>query len=205
VLETQMQALIDGKIAPEVQLELITAAETAGTPELTALLASYENTKDKANPMDTYREALYGGNIAEGINLFRYHTSAQCVRCHMVGKRGNLVGPNLTSIANVLTHQQLLESMVAPAARIAPGFGRITAIMKNGQRIEGFFESETATSMTLVAADKTHELAKADVVSTETSASGMPPMGLLLSKAEIRDLMAYLVTLDGREDEEEKH
>src|SRR5690606_29372085 len=129
VLETQMQALIDGKIAPEVQLELITAAEQAGTPELKTLLASYENTKDQSKPLEVYREALVGGDIESGLRLFRYDSSAQCVRCHIVGKRGNLVGPELTSIAKRLTHEQLLEALVDPAARIAPGFGRVTAVM----------------------------------------------------------------------------
>lgn len=205
VLEEQMQALIKGKIAPEVQLELITAAEQAGTPELKALLTSYENAKDQSKPLEVYRESLVGGDIERGLRLFRYDSSAQCVRCHIVGKRGNLVGPELTSIANRLTHEQLLEALVDPAARIAPGFGRITAVMSDGQRIEGFFESETATTMTLVAADKAQQVAKADVVNIEAAASGMPPMGLLLSKAQLRDVMAYIATLDGSEAEPEKH
>jgi putative membrane-bound dehydrogenase-like protein len=205
VLATQMQALVDNKVAPEVQLELVTAAEKVATPELQALLASYENSKDKSKPLEVYREALYGGDLESGINLFRYHSSAQCVRCHIVGTRGNLVGPELTSIANTLTHEELLQALVDPAARIAPGFGRITAVMKDGQRIEGFFESETPTTMTVVAADKTHQLTKADVVKTEATASGMPPMGLLLSKAELRDIMAYIATLKGQEEEAEKH
>lgn len=205
VLEEQMQALINGKIAPEVQLELITAADQAGTSELKALLASYETAKDKSKPLEVYREALFGGDVESGQRLFRYDSGAQCVRCHIVGKRGNLVGPALTSIANRLSREQLLEALVDPAARIAPGFGRITAVMADGQRIEGFFESETATTVTLVAADKTQEVAKADVVKTEATASGMPPMGLLLSKAQLRDLMAYIATLDGSEEEAEKH
>lgn len=205
VLEEQMQALIAGRIAPEVQLELITAAEKAGTPELQALLATYEGNKDKTNPLEVFREALFGGDAESGQSLFRYDSSAQCVRCHVVGKRGNLVGPELTSIANTLSREQLLQALVDPAARIAPGFGRITAVMADGERIEGFFESETATTMTLVAADKTRQIAKADVVKTEATASGMPPMGLLLTKAQLRNLVAYISTLDGSEAEEEKH
>lgn len=205
VLEAQMQSLVENKVAPEIQLELVTAAEKVATPELKALLATYEASKDKNKPLEVYREALYGGNLQNGINLFRYHSGAQCVRCHIVGKRGNLVGPELTDIAIRLNHEQLLEALVDPAARIAPGFGRITAVMKDGQRIEGFFEAETPTTMTLVAADSTHELAKADVVKTEATASGMPPMGLLLGKTELRDIMAYITTLKGQDEEEEKH
>jgi putative heme-binding domain-containing protein len=203
VLVTQMQALIDGKIAPAAQLELLAAAEKAATPELKILLTSYDNAKDKNNPLDMYREALQGGSVENGMKLFRYHNSAQCVRCHIVGKRGNLVGPKLTSIANKLSHEQLLEAIVAPGARIAPGFGRVTAVMKDGQRIEGQFEAETASGITLVTADKTHQLANADIATIEPGVSGMPPMGLLLSKAEIRDILAYIATLKGQEEHEE--
>lgn len=201
LLAAQMEKLIANEIAPEVQLELITAAEQAATPELQALLATYENAKDKSQPMEVYREALYGGNPGQGLNLFRYDSTAQCVRCHVVGHRGSPVGPELTSIAKLLTREQLLEALVDPAARIAPGYGRVTAILVDGQRIEGFFESETDTTITLVAGDHTHVLTKADVVATEGGVSGMPPMGLLLTKAQLRDIVAYIATLDGSEAE----
>lgn len=203
VLVSQMQALIEDKIAPGAQLELLTAAEKAATPELQALLATYEQSKDKNDPLAQYRETLFGGNADQGLNLFRYHNSAQCVRCHIVGKRGNLVGPKLTSIANHLSREQLLEAMVAPGARIAPGFGRVTAVMKSGERIEGQLEAETNTNITLVSADKTHVLANSDIANIEPGVSGMPPMGLLLSKAEIRDILAYIATLKGQEEAEE--
>jgi quinoprotein glucose dehydrogenase len=136
VFREQMQLLIDGKIAPEVQLELNTAVEKISSPELTQLLATYEAKKDKNNPLDMYRESIYGGDPKKGMQLFRYSNSAQCVRCHMVGDRGNRIGPELTKIATVLSQEQLLEAMVAPAARIAPGFGRVTVIMKDGIQLK---------------------------------------------------------------------
>lgn len=200
VLEQKVQDLIAGKIDPAVQLEVITAAEKAGTDVLKTLLADYESRKDANNPLDKYREALFGGDVQAGQSLFRYDSAAQCVRCHMVGHRGTMVGPVLTSIGNILTREQLLEAMVAPGARIAPGFGRITAVMPDDTRIEGFFEAETATHITLVAADKTHRLAKAEISRIEPGVSGMPPMGLLLNRAQLRDLVAYLVTLKGEEE-----
>ncbi len=205
VLVEKVQALIAGKIEPAVQLEVITAAEKAGTDQLKTLLSDYESRKDPNNPLEKYREALLGGDIQTGQDLFRYNSAAQCVRCHMVGHRGTMVGPVLTNISNTLTREQLLEAMVAPGARIAPGFGRITAVMPNGERIEGFFEAETPTEITLVAADKTHQLAKADISKIEPGVSGMPPMGYLLDRAQLRDLVAYLVTLTGEEEEAEKH
>ncbi len=204
VFREQMQLLIAGKIAPAVQLELITAAEKIGSPELTQLLATYEAKKDPANPLDTYREAVYGGDPQKGMALFRYSNSTQCVRCHMVGSRGNKVGPDLTTIAARLTPEQLLEALVAPAARIAPGFGRVTVVMKNGERIEGAFDAETTDNVQVTANNRAITIPRSEIQAFEFDGiSPMPPMGLGLTKAELRDLVAYLATLT--QAQEEKH
>lgn len=204
VFRKQMQLLIEGKIAPQVQLEVITAAEQLGTPELQKLLAEYESKKDLNNPLDVYRESIYGGDVAKGVALFRYSNTTQCVRCHMVGSRGNKVGPDLTTIATRITPDQLLEALVAPAARIAPGFGRVTVVMKNGERIEGSFDAESKKDVTVTANNETKTIALADIEKLEFGGiSPMPPMGLGLTKAELRDLVAYLSTL--KQEEHEGH
>ncbi|MDR7089614.1 HEAT repeat domain-containing protein [Cellvibrio fibrivorans] len=196
VFAEQMALLIDGKIAPEVQLELITAVEKIGTPEFKQLLATYESKKDKNNPLDIYRESIYGGNPDEGVKLFRYSNSTQCVRCHMVGTRGNKVGPDLTTIATRITPEQMLEALVAPAARIAPGFGRVTVALKTGERIEGSFDAETKTDVTITTNNQAKTIARTEIEKLEFGGiSPMPPMGLGLTKAELRDLVAYLSTL----------
>lgn len=196
VFAEQMALLIDGKIAPQVQLELITAVEKIDTPEFKQLLATYEGKKDKNNPLDLYREAIYGGNPDEGVKLFRYSNATQCVRCHMVGTRGNKVGPDLTTIANRITPEQMLEALVAPAARIAPGFGRVTVVLTSGERIEGSFDAETKNEVTITANNQVKTFARADIQQLEFGGiSPMPPMGLGLTKTELRDLVAYLSTL----------
>ncbi len=196
VFREQMTQLIDGKIAPQVQLELVTAAEQIGSPELKQLLADYESKKDKNNPLDTYREAIYGGDAEKGVALFRYSNSTQCVRCHMVGTRGNKVGPDLTTIATRITPEQMVEALVAPAARIAPGFGRVTVVLKNGERIEGSFDAETKNDVSITANNKAQTIQRSTIEKLEFGGiSPMPPMGLGLTKAELRDLVAYLSTL----------
>ncbi len=200
----QMASLIDGKVAPQVQLELITAVEKIESPELKQLLADYESKKDKNNPLDMYREAIYGGDPEKGVALFRYSNSTQCIRCHMVGSRGNKVGPDLTTIATRITPEQMLEALVAPAARIAPGFGRVTAVLKSGERIEGSFDAETKNDIRITTNNKPQTILRADIEKLEFGGiSPMPPMGLGLTKAELRDLIAYLSTLTA--EVQEKH
>lgn len=198
VLAELMGRLQADQVAPEVQLEIVTAARATGAPELVALVDAYEASKDPNNPLEMYREALKGGDANEGRNLFRYNNSAQCIRCHMVGHRGSEVGPNLTNIGNLLPRETLLEAMVAPNARIAPGFGRITVTLKDGSEVEGFFESETPTTKTLLPSEgEPTTIRKADIVSVHARASGMPPMGYLLDHKQLRDLVEYMTILTG--------
>ncbi len=132
VFKDQMTQLIAGKIAPEVQLELITAVEKINSAELTQLLTTYQDKKDKTKPMEVFRESLYGGDAEKGVAIFRYSNTAQCVRCHMVGTRGAIVGPDLTTIAKTLSREQLLEALVDPGARVAPGFGPVSGMPPMG-------------------------------------------------------------------------
>lgn len=72
-----------------------------------------------------------GGDAARGRELFLHHPSAECVRCHTadgLGVVGGNAGPNLTAVGRRLAPSKLVESIVDPAAEIAPGFGNVTAM-----------------------------------------------------------------------------
>jgi putative heme-binding domain-containing protein len=200
VLADQMQKLIAGDIAPAVKLELINAAENSGKDSLKQLVKEYEAGKDRDDPMQVYAESLAGGDAEEGRNIFRYSSTAQCVRCHVVGTRGNRVGPELTHIGQQLSDEQLLQAMVDPGGRIAPGFGRISVTLTDGTNVEGLFAAESDSELTIETNDgKSVKVARADIAKQTNSPSGMPPMGLLLDKAQLRDLVAFLSNLDGAE------
>ncbi len=203
-LAEQLQKLIDGEVIPEVQLELVNAAKAYDSEALNKLLASYESSKDASNPVDLYRESLYGGNARNGWGMFMYSNAAQCVRCHVVGERGGPVGPNLTDIGLKLNREQLLASMVAPGQRIAPGFGRVKLVLKDGTEVEGLFSAESETHMTIGTGDDAVEVARADIASQENGPSAMPPMGQILNREQLRDLVEYLSHLKG-EIERESH
>ncbi len=193
VLATELKKLMAGEIEPEVKLELVNAAAAAGQPNLTQLLADYEASKDQTNQVERYAEALKGGDPRSGFALFSYNSTAQCVRCHVIGPRGSHVGPELTDIGNLLTREQLLEAMVDPGARIAPGFGNTTVTLNNGEVIEGLFAAEADDSITVKSTDGTeHTIKRSDIAEQAYSPSGMPPMGLMLEKGQVRDLVEYL-------------
>src|SRR5690625_7181508 len=86
VLAELMGRLQADQVAPEVQLEMVTAARATGAPELVAWVDAYEASKDRNNPREMYREALKVGDANEGRNLFPYNESDRCIRCHMLGQ-----------------------------------------------------------------------------------------------------------------------
>lgn len=202
LLGDSLQALRNDELPGAVQLDVIEAIKATENQSLLAELEAYEANKNRNQPMQVYREALEGGDAEEGMKLFRYSNQAQCMRCHMIGHRGARVGPELTRIGETLTRTQLLEALVDPGARVPPGHGRVSVTLKDGETVSGFFEAETDDSMTIVDGDNTVEVARSDVVKTEYSGSGMPPMGMLLDRGQIRDIVAYLATLPTEEEQE---
>jgi putative membrane-bound dehydrogenase-like protein len=140
--------LAAGKLAPEVQLEVEEAVDSSGSAALRARLSAHRATK-AGDPVAAFGSSLAGGSAQRGRRVVNSET-AQCTRCHSIEVAGAEVGPHLMGVGSRLTRQQLLQALVDPNARIAPGF---------------------------------------------SGPSPMPPMGSLLSRGEIRDVVEYLSTL----------
>ena len=122
---------------------------------------------------------------------------AQCARCHTFFGQGSDVGPELSRIGAALTREQILEALLEPNARIAPGFGVVSVRLKNGERVEGTLREETDTRLTLLVGTPPVErvIAKADVAERTDPVSAMPPLGLVLNLRELRDVVAFLSAL----------
>ncbi len=92
-----------------------------------------------------------------------------------------------------LDRPQLLESLLDPGARLAPGFGQVVVTLADGRKVEGVLREETPTSLVVEdAAQGTLTIAVADVATRTNLPSAMPPMGTLLTAAEVRDIVEFL-------------
>ena len=197
----RMARLLDqaaaGTLAPEIQLDVFDAARAAGAASLVARLDGLGVGRALESLAMTFPTALTrGGNVNRGRQLAQQHPAAQCVRCHTIGKQVSAVGPPLDGIASRLDRTDLLEALVSPSARIAPGFGAVAVTLRNGQRVEGVLHEETETMVTVEdGANVRHRLEKSAIASRTNLPSAMPPMGSLLTPVEIRDVIEYLGTL----------
>ena len=181
------------QISSSVILDLIEAVEKTASE---TLIAQLDKLKASGYSVDSYQETLQGGQWYQGKLVFETNPTAQCVRCHAVGGAGGTVGPALDNIANTLTREQILEALIEPSARIAPGYGSVTVTLKDGQVVTGVLEKETEEELILRTNDaEPMEIAHSRIAKRENMPSGMPPMGKMISKRELRNLIEYLGSL----------
>jgi putative heme-binding domain-containing protein len=190
VLTSVIDLLKSGKLTDGIRLELTDAVESTKSDKLKQQLASLP----KSNTLlDEYAGTLLGGNGGNGWGIFFYNSSAQCVRCHAIDGQGGKVGPDLSNIGNILKREQILEAMVDPGARLSPGFGTVKVTLTDGSETTGTLMEENAKEIILKTSDaEPLEIELSRISKRQNYPSGMPPMGLVMSKKEIRDMVEFL-------------
>jgi len=196
VLTDLLDQFIKGTLTKEIQFELADAITASGSTTLLKKYQKLASTSTTDTLKAAYASAMYGGDPAIGKNIFLNSNAAQCVRCHAIDDYGGNVGPRLNGIANRLTTNQLLEALIEPSARIAPGYGMVTLELKNHMKLNGVLQAEKPQAYQIKIGGKSDTLVKkSDVLNKIMSPSSMPQMSLILSKKDIRNVIAYLSTL----------
>lgn len=184
------------KINQAVWVELEEAIVASGSNENLAQFNDLMDKKAGDEPWKKYAGALAEGSVRLGRNIFLENQTAQCIRCHSYDDMGGNAGPNLSGVAKKLSREELLIALVEPSARIAPGFGQVKLELKDGSSISGTFVSESSEGISISRGASQDTLVSNEVIAEKTfSMSSMPPMGTLLSKRELRDVVSYLSTL----------
>ncbi|WP_318308689.1 HEAT repeat domain-containing protein [Flagellimonas crocea] len=190
VLSDLLQKASRGKIYEAVMLDLMEAASNNNSEMVKDQLAALSNQGYGTN---AYTETLYGGSWWAGQSVFTNNPTAQCVRCHSIKGSGGQVGPPMDNIGNKLTREQILEALIEPSKRIAPGYGSVVLTLTNGQEVTGLLEEENEEGLILRTSDaEPLEVAHSRIQSRRNLPSGMPAMGKMISKRELRDLIEYL-------------
>ena len=173
-------------IDPEVWLDLYYAIIESKDPQVQSSVASFA-----ARPQNLYDLALRGGDPQAGEGVFR--GQGACLQCHKMNGDGGEQGPDLSLVGKRLGRGKLIESIVNPSAEITPGYGLSTVVLKNGEAHSGRLASESPEAVHLVSLDgKKMNFNRTEVTQVTPPISAMPPMGQILSPADLRDLIAYL-------------
>ncbi|MDA7920122.1 HEAT repeat domain-containing protein [Verrucomicrobiales bacterium] len=184
------------------QLDLIENAAFQTDESVKKALAAYTASLDSSDILAAFAPTLHGGDVREGKEIFMTHAAGQCAKCHKVNGDGGVAGPELTGIGTRHDRAYLLESLVSPSAVVVPGYGLTMMTLKNGKTIGGTYLSEDEAHVTLKVADPDNsaqqiekQIALADIETKQPPISAMPPMGLIMKKSEVRDLITYLSSL----------
>lgn len=208
-LRAWLQRLRQGKLDQRLQLELLEAAAQHKplAKEIADLRATWQ-ARAAQDPVAPWQDCFQGGDRRRGEKIFWEREDATaCKRCHSVGKReGGKAGPPLEHIANRLDRRRLVLALVDPGHEVAPGFGTVALTLKNDEVVAGLLKEETADGYRLVdASGEEVVVAKAKVAEASEPMSAMPPMGALLERRELRDLVEYLASLKQREPKKKDH
>ncbi len=187
------------KEKPGAKLDLIEAAEKRAEDDVKAALAEYTAGLGD-DPLKAFEVALQGGDVDKGETVFLTHAAGQCAKCHNINGTGGVAGPDLSDVGKRHKAEYILESLVNPSAVVVPGYGMTMMNLKNGESVGGALLKEDDDAVTLGIPDpkdssKVNEVdyKKSEITNRTPPISAMPPMGYLMTKREIRDVVAYLV------------
>ena len=206
LLTAQLAALATDQAPPAaVQLDLLDAAALRHEPAVKKLLADREAAlAQNPDPLAPFQVTLRGGDRARGERIFNHQPVMACVRCHKVGtESGGEAGPNLADMGLKYDRAYLLESIIKPNAKVAPGYDTIVLTLKSGGAAAGIVARETADTITLRTTDnQLVAVKKTNIAQRDSAPSGMPEIyGAILTKSEIRDVVEYLASLRARPDQ----
>lgn len=148
-------------------------------------------------------EGLTNRNFERGKKLF---TEVKCLTCHTFAGAGGFVGPSLSAKGASFGPVDILVSILEPNKIIADAYRQKVVELESGRIITGMVSENDddieITSDLLQPEKKVIVKAEKVVNMTDSPVSAMPA-GLIdnLSREQILDLIAYVISQDDREDE----
>jgi putative membrane-bound dehydrogenase-like protein len=176
-------------------LEEYSAGVKEGAKSLLSRLAKAK--KGELKRLEALTPLLDGGDVGRGRAVF-FGQKAVCGTCHTIGAKGGNLGPDLTSIGAIRTGRDILEAIVFPNSTQVPGHE--TFVVKAKETYVGIVAHETSQALTLRSAPGVEvRLERNQIQSINLSPVSLMPAGLdrNISKAELRDLLAFLRSQNG--------
>jgi putative membrane-bound dehydrogenase-like protein len=201
LLSLLMNKLEANELENSIKLDVIGAIETTENETLISALNNFYEKNMVSNPLIAFEACLEGGNARSGRGVFFRNEAAQCVRCHAVYEWGGNAGPGLQGVSDRLSDRELLASLIIPSEVLSPGFGVMTVTLNDDSTVSGVMEEENDDEYILkISKDEFKKVLKSEVKSQSFLPSSMPAMDKILTKKQIRDLVAFLKTLKNEEE-----
>jgi quinoprotein glucose dehydrogenase len=187
----------NGKCPPELQLDVLEAAAQSTDAALAERQKKYAEHIAAEGPLAAYAACISGGDAERGRKQFEENAALSCRRCHSLTPGENLVGPSLAAVGAQRTRSELLESLVAPNAKIVEGFQTTVLQLDTGKVVAGILRREDAQRAVLLDAEGKELIV--DIAEVEDRFEGLSamPEDLVkqMTRRDVRDLVEYLSTL----------
>ncbi|MCP4890888.1 MAG: c-type cytochrome, partial [Planctomycetaceae bacterium] len=177
-----------GEFTAGLQRRLI---EESHSPEQWQALFETKGTEDRGEVLKRFQPAIgLDASPLRGRALFR----KLCLNCHQLQNEGHAVGPQLASITNK-SKEALLVSILDPNAAVDAQYYSYSVLTQDGRTHLGKLETETASSITLLAAEgKRTTVLRDQIEILKSSRKSLMPDGLEqeLQLQDMADLIQYV-------------
>jgi len=151
-----------------------------------------ETDADRAKEIARYKTMITGhrpGDAPKGRALF----ARTCQQCHTLFDTGGKVGPDITG-SNRGDLDYVLQNVLDPNAVVPNDYRTSLVETKDDRILTGIVTRQDETALTIVTANETVLLPRAEISSVTQGELSMMPEGLIqaLSDDEVCDLIAYL-------------
>ncbi len=136
---------------------------------------------------------MKGGNAERGKVVFS--TKGTCINCHTKGGIGVNFGPDLTTVNQVRTERDLLESIIFPSATFVRSFEPFTVFTSSGELFTGLLRKDAPDEVIIATNAQTEKrIARADIKKMRADTLSVMPQGFdqILTPEEIADVIAFL-------------
>jgi|GEM_PF-106390 len=140
-------------------------------------------------------DALEGEADAQaGRRIFFHPRIATCASCHRHSGRGNVVGPDLSFIAQQGDRKAILQSILEPNRDIAPQFLGTLLELRDGTTFTGIMLASAGFDLYRDLTGKDRFFKNGDILKRTELKTSLMPTGLpmMMTDQELRDLLAFL-------------
>ena len=197
-----MKALREKQILPtEVSAyharQILSFEDKEITKELTELWGDVRTTPAEKKELierikkELSPEVLAKADLSAGRAVFQ----KTCANCHVLYGTGRKVGPDLTG-SNRKNLDYLLENSVDPSAVVGSDFRVLVVTLMDGRVLSGVVSEQNERTITLQLAQAPITIDRKEIEESKQTTSSLMPDGQLqtLTKDQVRDLMAYLMS-----------
>ena len=130
-----------------------------------------------------------------------------CAACHKVGDVGGIIGPDLSALGGGVPPERIVTEVLWPAQQIKEGFSLSRLTLNDGSVLQGYPQKSRDEKKFLLrdfATGETREIPAGEIRQRDDIGSLMPPTAQNLPRAELVDLLSWLISLRGTSPNPEK-